>query len=228
MSLRLSSAIAILGTALLPFSMFAADTTAADAGSTDSSLAISTVDVVDANTLLLTFNQSIVVDSVRVTVTNQTSRENVRVSSPNGYTPADNSDAGVVVHLDGTLTPSTAYVLTVNTAISTDNQVISAGVDAIRDFMAPATFGSDMTMPPPVIPGNGTQYNAPTNTSAVTTPPPTTTTTTVTSPTSTGTGDTSAVDNAQALPVTGVDSMLILFVVLVIAAVLIGIKKRAV
>lgn len=129
--------------AVIPASIFAVS------ADTSNSLRIVRIQAVDANAFDIVFSHDIEVPSVRVSVIYQSTRDTVVID---GYEGTDDARA-VRVKTRAPLETSTAYVLTVNTAISKTSQTISAGVDAIRDFVTPAEFAGatgmemDMTVP---------------------------------------------------------------------------------
>lgn len=101
----------------LPASLFADETTS------DDSLRILEVKSPRENTVNIVFSDEIEIESVRVTIMNQDTKDNVRVES---YNPVESDTRAVEVKIRDVLKPSTAYILTVNTAISQKNQTISA------------------------------------------------------------------------------------------------------
>ncbi len=135
------SIIAFLFSIFLSFSLVAgafaqdgiADPMMPFSSASQTSLMIADTNVLDAKTVDISFSDPIDVQTVRVTIANQATRENVRVGSYTGT-----MDKNVVrVLLQDALISDTDYTLTINTAMSTEGQTINAGVDAIRDFRSP-------------------------------------------------------------------------------------------
>lgn len=175
-----------------------------------------------ANILELAFNRPIEVDSVRITIENQTTREIFTVKKYYG-----NEYLNVVlVELDREMTVSTAYRLTVNTATATDGNSISVGVDAIREFVTPAVFHLETTekteVAPAVTPEPAPQVvNNSQNTQSRVVPAEVPKTTT----TSTGSAD---LDAGKVLPATGLEFTLFLLAAGIIGAMLmVGTRKKS-
>lgn len=131
------------GSGILPISPSAALTT--------TPLLLDTVVATDPKSVTLTFNQSVRVDSIRVRIIDQATNESVKISSITGSTL---SGGVAVITTAGTLTSGSSYVITITSALSTTDMTIKAGVDSIREFVAPI-------FPEPVV------LNAPPNPTAV-------------------------------------------------------------
>lgn len=114
-----------------PLWLFSAEGVAGD------SLRIVEVSPLSSGKIRVLFSDAIETESVRVSVSDQDTKENVRVDT---YKAVDDMTHAVDVLMKDELKTKTAYVLTVNTAISHNNHTIRAGVDAIRDFITPASF----------------------------------------------------------------------------------------
>lgn len=104
-----------------------------NSSTTSDSLTIHQIESVDANILRVIFSLPVDVDSIRVTLTDSLTRASLRVIEYRGV--PDNTRA-VDITVDSALKNDSTYILTVNTAISTTGKTISAGVDAIREFVA--------------------------------------------------------------------------------------------
>jgi len=195
--------------------------------SAKSDLTIVSVEATDANKIDITFNQPIDINSVRVTLVDQATRQNVRVTD---YAKSHLGDRSVQVNLLNDLSANTAYILTVNTAMSLTNDTISAGVDAIREFTT-GTFSSGEP-----------EFNAPSNpnvavatgTTSTNTPASSTGTNTTMSPLSgaTASGNTDTTQSgsttlAQELPATGFDAVFLLLGVLLVVGLVFMTRKRA-
>lgn len=96
---------------------------------------------------MLTFNQPIKTDSVRVAIENQTTKESLKIAQ---YIPIQDTSSVEIV-LENNLETSTSYRLTVNTATSLDEKTISAGVNAIKEFISPSQFASDIAVAKPQV-----------------------------------------------------------------------------
>lgn len=130
------------------------------------SLSITMVDAVSPNKVDLYFSEVVDIDSLRVTIDNQTTKDEVKVLN---YQQSDVIPEVVHVILDSSLSASESYKLTVNSVISKNGNTIVEGIDAIRDFVTPAVFNEASTT-----------LNAPDNPNAVVIGGSTTSTTTET------------------------------------------------
>lgn len=213
----------------LPASLFADETTS------DDSLRILEVKSPRENTVNIVFSDEIEIESVRVTIMNQDTKDNVRVES---YNPVESDTRAVEVKIRDVLKPSTAYILTVNTAISQKNQTISAWVDAIRDFTTPAHFeGTDMSdggwdtpeTPPPVTDNPPRDIVPPANVDFPSAQNiPSDTHATEEQNTDSQNTHTGATPQAEALPETGASTVLLAFALAaVILIVLISFRRKA-
>lgn len=88
----------------------------------------------------VTFNENVVLDSVRVTVENQKTKQFVKVKE---YLYSEYGNTVVKVILWENLDVNTTYTLIVNSVISEKNNTIKDGIDAIRDFITPDKFAED-------------------------------------------------------------------------------------
>lgn len=164
-------------------------------------MTISDITVVDTKTLDISFNEPIDTNTVRVTISEQSTRANVRVGEYTGGTDQNT----VRVSLLDLLDPNTDYTLTINTAMSMNGQTINAGVDAIRDFHTPSSLGNATGSSVP------SELNAPTNTSAVTvTDSNENAQDTPVAESDAHTGSEAPVAVAEELPQTGTDAVLII------------------
>lgn len=117
--------------AFTPLSLFAQ--------TASSNLSLLSVDAKNQTEIELIFNKNIKIDSLRVTVENQNTRELLPVKQY--FSTVDEKIARV--QLEKELLTSSPYRLTVNTATATDGNSISTGVDAVREFVTPAVFNND-------------------------------------------------------------------------------------
>lgn len=92
-----------------------------------------TVESVEENTLRVTFSLPVDVSTVRVTLTESHARTSLRVKQ---YLAVPSDDRAVDILLDTAPRMGSAYVLTVNTAVSITGKTINTGVDAVREFVA--------------------------------------------------------------------------------------------
>lgn len=118
---------------------------------TTTPLLLDTVVATDAKAVSLTFNQAIRVDSIRVRIIDQANNESIKISSITGSV---SNTAMAIITTAGTLSSGASYVITITSALSTTDMTIKAGVDSIREFIAPI-FPAPVTL------------NAPPNPSAV-------------------------------------------------------------
>lgn len=176
---------------------------------TDTPLLLSTVTVTDATTISLAFNQAIQIDSVRVRIIDQATNENIKVATITGA--LDPMIATIVTSTP--LTPGASYVITITSALSTDEMTIKAGIDSIREFTVPLTV-------------KGATLNAPSNPTAVIVATGTATTPQPTTPT-VATGATVNPQDTEALPATGTPTTLLIALAALSALALLLVRKRA-
>lgn len=119
---------------------------------TNKNLLIEKIDPVDTQHIDIVFNQAVIRESVRVRVTKQSDESNVRIDS---FTGGENTSIVSVV-LAEPLIAGTAYKLTIVSAISDIGIIIKDGADGIKEF---TTAENLKTWMPPL--------NAPTNTNAI-------------------------------------------------------------
>lgn len=187
-------------------------------------LALISVNPKTANILEVAFNKPVQIDSVRVTIENQATREMFTIKN---YS-ADARQNVILAELDREMPVSTAYRLTVNTATATDGNSISMGVDAIREFVTPAVFYADViekteiaptVTPTPVVQATNNSQNTPSTVVSAEAPK------TSTATTSTGSAD---LDAEKVLPATGLEFTIFLLVAAIIGAMLmVGTRKKS-
>lgn len=191
-------------------------TEAAQDSKTANPLSINMVNPVSEREIDIVFSEPVALDSVRVTVENSLTRENVKVVN---YTQAM-APTTVRVLLDTNLLQSTTYKLTINTAISLKNETITAGVDAIREFVTPVQFTQDEETLP---------LDAASNEGAIVAPTPETTETPVTVETSEMPAETAtgATPEATELPATGPSSLIFLTIAVIGAVAIMASRRRS-
>lgn len=181
---------------------------------TPTPLLLDTVSASDTNTIVLTFNQPIRYDSIRVRIIDQATNESIKVASITGSTT---STSIASITTAGTLMAGASYVVTITSALSTTDMTIKAGVDSIREFTtSPTLSGSSLPAPP--------------NPSAViaATGATTTGTVTVTPKPVVATGAAVAVpQDTDALPATGAPTVILILLAGLSAFGLLMLRKRA-
>lgn len=131
---------------------------------TDSALKIMNVQAKFADQIDIGFNQEVDTSTLRVTIENTLLHTFVIVSN---YEPKLDDAKTISIKLGENLQSSATYKLTINSAISTSGQTISAGIDAIREFVTPDKFTSrDTASSTAITSTTKTDLNASTGTSA--------------------------------------------------------------
>ena len=207
---------------IVPFGDVAAETGSVNSATGTYNTAALLLDGVmtpDIQSIALTFNQNIRIESVRIRVIDQATNESVKIASITG-----SSNKSVATILTAApLTPGASYVLTITSALSDTNQTIKAGVDSIREFTVPLNIpGITLNAP-----ANPSAVIAATNTSAVTPKPvtPQPVVPVVNPPT---TVETPVVPkDVPALPVTGAPTVIMILMAGLIAYSLLRIRKKA-
>ncbi len=194
-------------------------------------LALEKVTAVAAKQIQISFTDSVMTDSVLVRINKQSDNSSLLTQSIVSSQTGSLTDKVLTVNLRDALEENSSYRLTVISAISENGVNIKEGVDAVQEFST-EIFDVPETL------------NAPTNENAVLTSESTGTTTssTVVAPlpeisagstgaalsesgSSTSTGETMLVDEADALPATGVNPLILLVFVLPIV-ILFAMKRR--
>lgn len=224
----LVSIIAISGFGISP--TYAQNAT--NSTSTTNSLTINMVKPTNAKTIELVFSDAIDISTLRVSIENQNTKSSVSISS---YESGTSTNTAKIL-LGSDLSNSTAYKLTVNSVMGLNNQTIGAWVDAIREFITPASFATESVVPTSSSTTNtsATLASTQTNSWALTTSsnsPNTTTTTTSTKTTMTNSGtihsgatNTSSgnsVPVAKELPKTGSEIFILLWILGLLGAMFI-------
>jgi hypothetical protein len=109
--------------------VLAADTTGSSA--TEAPLILDTITTQDDAHILVSFNQNIVAEAVRVRISKQSDGSNVKVTS------VVEAPKSVLVSLSDILGEGSTYTLTVLSAISEGGVVIKEGADASKEFTTP-------------------------------------------------------------------------------------------
>ena len=113
---------------------------------TPSPLLLDTVGASDINTIVLTLNQPIRYDSVRVRIVDQATNESIKIATITGSTVTTSSATIVTA---SNLSAGASYIVTITSALSLTDMTIKAGVDSIREFTTSATLsGSSLSAPP--------------------------------------------------------------------------------
>lgn len=180
----------------------------------ESPLLVEDITAVDDMHILVTFNQAVIRESVRVRVTKQSDESNVRIGTFTGGT--DNQTIEIV--LTDTLEANTAYKMTVISAISESGIIIKDGADALKEF----TTGIDLMQYAPI------ELNAPTNPNAVIVDAASTgATETNMLPKSETEEEISPSETATELPLTGMDTSIFLAIAGVLALIFILRRRQA-
>lgn len=224
--LRLFFVLLLTIIATVPFGEVAAETgsvTSATGADTSAALLLDGVMTPDIQSVALTFNQSIRIESIRVRVIDQATNESVKISSITG---SSNKSVATIITASP-LTPGASYVLTITSALSDTNQTIKAWVDSIREFTVP------LNIPGIVLnaPANPSAVIAATNTATVapkpTTPTPTTPTPVVPVTPPVVTETPVVPQDVPALPVTGAPTVIMILMAGLIAYSLLRLRKKA-
>lgn len=172
--------------------------------------------VPDFRTLEVTFSQPIQIDSLRVQVTDLATSETIKITSITGAT----SPMTATIHTATDMTPGASYKLTIRTAFAENGTTIAAGTDSIKEFSVPLDLISLKAAPNPsaVIASTGSM-------------PPTTLTSTgpiVLQPSHPPVVATGAMTPKmpEALPVTGVETTLIIILAALAASGLLIFRKK--
>lgn len=112
--------------------VLAADTTGSS--TTEAPLILDTITTQDDAHILVSFNQNIVAEAVRVRISKQSDGSNVKVEKVTSVVEAPKS---VLVSLSDILGEGSTYTLTVLSAISEGGVVIKEGADASKEFTTP-------------------------------------------------------------------------------------------
>jgi hypothetical protein len=162
-------------------------------GTLENPLLVTDTTIVDDAHVTIAFNQDVVLESVRVRITKQSDGSNVKIDTITGSLLGKNT---VTVNLGDLLEPTTAYKITIVSAISESNVVIKDGADALREFSTPALLKKSTP-----------EFNAPANPNAVMVK----TDTGMNQPTATGKIDTK-VPEPKELPLTGMNPTIFLLI----------------
>lgn len=179
---------------------FAADiATNTGATPTETPLILDAITTQDDEHILVSFNQTIVAEAVRVRISKQSDGSSIKVEKITSVTDTPKS---VLLNLTDVLEEGATYTLTVLSAISEGGVVIKEGADATKEFTTPVPLKKSVIT-----------FNAPTNPNAViattgSSVTPTTPTTTSASGTKTEKPET----NAKELPLTGMNPLFFLII----------------
>ncbi len=178
----------------------------------DSTLLLSAITAQDNMHILVSFNQSVVPEAVRVRIAKQSDGSTIRVDEVTGVR---NTPKNVLVALSDTLTEWATYTLTVVSAISESGVVIKEWSDALKEFTAPTPLKSSIVV-----------FNAPSNPNAVVATGASMVPSTSSSwATGTGTKVTTPSKAATELPLTGMNPLLFLIIAGGLAFVLLFRRK---
>jgi LPXTG-motif cell wall-anchored protein len=170
--------------------------------------------VSEVRTLEIGFNQAIQIESLRVQITDLATSETIKVASITGTT----SPMTAVIHTATDMTPGASYKLTIRTAFAENGTTIAAGTDSIKEFSAPLDLIPLAAAPNPsaVIASTGS------------TPPATSTGPIVlqASPTPVAATGSMIPKTPEALPVTGVETTLIIILAALAASGLLIFRKK--
>lgn len=185
------------------------------AATVENPLLIENITAVDNMHILVSFNQPVIRESVRVRVTKQSDESNVRIESFTGGTDT----MTIEIVLSDAIESNTAYKMTVISAISENGIIIKDGADALKEFTTPADLAEYM---PPL------ELNAPTNPNAVIIANESTGTVETTALPSVDTSETaSPAESATELPLTGMDTSIFLAIAGVLALLFVLRRRQA-
>lgn len=177
-------------------------------GETESPLILDSITVQDDMHVLVSFNQSIVVEAVRVRITKQSDGSVMKIDKVTSVVDAPKS---VLVALSDVLEEWATYTLTVMSAISEGGVVIKEGADALKEFTAPAPLKKSLVT-----------FNAPSNPNAVIAVVATGSTPTATA---SGKASTTPTTDVKELPLTGMNPIIFLIIAGGLALLLISRRK---
>lgn len=172
-------------------------------------LLLDTVRITSAKSITLVFNQAVRADTVRVRIIDQETNESVKILS---ITESTTSGALAIINTTTALTAGASYVMTITSAFSLTDMTIKAGIDSIREFTVPVSLP-------------GASLNAPSNPSAILAGDTPGSKTLILSGAAT-TVPQVTVQN-EALPATGIPTMIIIVLAAISALGLLMIRKRA-
>ncbi len=166
-------------------------------------LLVDSIEAIDDMHINLKFNQDIIEESVRVRITKQSDESNVRIGSFSGM--QDKNTISII--LSDTLEPTTAYKLTIISAISDNGVIIKDGADGLKEFTTQADLPKSVTESSPEI-----ELNAPTNPNAVMIESKNDTKTGSENPNPESVVQVNSVETVEELPLTGVDTTIFVII----------------
>jgi hypothetical protein len=166
-------------------------------------LLVDSIEAIDDMHINLKFNQDIIEESVRVRITKQSDESNVRIGSFSGM--QDKNTISII--LSDTLEPTTAYKLTIISAISDNGVIIKDGADGLKEFTTQEDLPKFITESTPEI-----EFNAPTNPNAVMIESKKDTKTGSENPNLESVVQVNSVETVEELPLTGIDTTIFVII----------------
>jgi LPXTG-motif cell wall-anchored protein len=168
--------------------------------------------VSEVRTIQISFNQPIQIDSLRAQITDIATNETIKIASITGTT----SPMMATIHTMTDMTTGASYKLTIRTAFAENGTTIAAGTDSIKEFSVPLDLMTLSAAPNPsaVIASTGA---TPTSTGPI-----------VLQASRTPVSATGAMTpkTPEALPVTGVETTLIIILAALAASGLLIFRKK--
>jgi hypothetical protein len=180
-------------------------------------LLVDSIKAIDDMHIALKFNQDIIKESVRVRITKQSDESNVRIGSFSGM--QDKNTISII--LSDILEPTTAYKLTIISAISDNGVIIKDGADGLKEFTTQEDLPKFITESTPEI-----EFNAPTNPNAVMIESKKDTKTGSENPNLESVVQVNSVETVEELPLTGIDTTIFVIIAGVLWLILIARRRQ--